>query len=38
VTDVGRTQNHGRPKQIATAAIEGTTKRGKDGEMKYKVA
>jgi len=36
MTDVERTQNHRMPKQNATVALEGTTKRGKDGEMKYK--
>jgi len=36
VTDVKRTQNHRMPKQIATATMQGTRKRGKDGEMKYK--
>ena len=34
--NVERTQNHGMPKQNATAAMEGTTKKGKDGEIKYK--
>jgi hypothetical protein len=34
--NVERKENHRKPKQIATATMEGTTKKGKDGEMKYK--